>query len=315
MADPKRKHNEKAWQKSIDKESSLPYSKSEESLFAKGRKALKDLGHKPKQKAGPEARKVANISKSLKKKHGSVNNAARDPKVKKKVDGIYNKMLEPKSKPGGGTEGPKGQVKKSTDKVTNKAFKDYISIGDPDTRKSNSPKRPKAQGPVQSRDRVQTKLERGRKESRMNEQTYKNMWDSYMKMYENYGTGNAKRAAHGNIQQRTSAKEAERLKAKPPSPAKPVSDSTYRPKDASGNPKKGVRGQTIKGGMSDAKAAELRQRVSALKAMKKESYSVLERYNGLDKQAKLDKMATRGTPNERKVAQKKLNGPSLPKFD
>ena len=32
------------------------------------------------------------------------------------------------------------------------------------------------------------------------------------------------------------------------------------------------------------------------------------------RQSKLDKMATRGTENERKIAQRKLKGPSLPNF-
>ena len=68
MSNFKRKHNDKAWQKAIDKESSLPYTKKETSLFAKGSKALKDLGHKPKQKPGPEARKIRIMSKALKKK-------------------------------------------------------------------------------------------------------------------------------------------------------------------------------------------------------------------------------------------------------
>ena len=184
------------------------------------------------------------MTKALSNKYGSASNAAKDPKVKNKVNRIYNKMLDDKGK----------------------------------------------------------NLE-------------ESMWDEYMKMYENYGTGKSKRASFGGIQQKTSAGEAARLKAKPPEGKKPILDKPYKPVDGLGNPKKGVAGQTIKGGMSDEKAAELRKKVANLKSLKKESYTIFEKYNDLDKQAKLDKMATRGTPNEQKVAKKKLKGPSLPKFD
>ncbi len=232
-SEPGAKKRVGAWQKMMNREAQTPYNDKEKKLFSKGNKVLKDLGHKPKQKPGLEAKKVRGMTKALSNKYGSADNAARDPKVKNKVNRVYNKMLDDKGK----------------------------------------------------------SLE-------------ESMWDEYMKMYENYGTGGAKRAAFGGVQQKTSAAEASRIKQDAVNRNKPLQpgERGYKPNNYSQK----------KGGMSDSKLMDLKSRAARLR---KESYTMLERYNNLDKQAKLDKMATRGTPNEQKVAQKKLKGPSLPKFD
>ena len=87
-----------AWQKMMDRESSTPYNDKEKKLFSKGNKVLKDLGHKAKQKPGPEAKKIRGMTRALSNKYGSATQAAKDPKVKNKVNRVYNKMLDDKGK-------------------------------------------------------------------------------------------------------------------------------------------------------------------------------------------------------------------------
>ena len=87
-----------SWQKMMDRESAAPYNDKEKKLFSKGNKVLKDLGHKPKQKPGPEAKKVRGMTRALSNKYGSASKAAKDPKVKNKVNRVYNKMLDDKGK-------------------------------------------------------------------------------------------------------------------------------------------------------------------------------------------------------------------------
>ena len=91
--------NPHRWQRAKDSEAAKPYTEKEKKLYPKGSKALKDLGHKPKQRAGKEAHKLKGMSKTLKQSHGSPSQAAKDPKVKKKVDRIYNKMLDTNKSP------------------------------------------------------------------------------------------------------------------------------------------------------------------------------------------------------------------------
>ncbi len=91
--------NPHRWQRAKNSEAAKPYTEKEKKLYPKGSKALKDLGHKPKQRAGKEAHKIKGMSKALKQSHGSSSAAAKDPKVKKKVDRIYNKMLDTNKSP------------------------------------------------------------------------------------------------------------------------------------------------------------------------------------------------------------------------
>ena len=93
--DPKIQRRVKAWQKLSDREGMVPKSEKEAEIHRKGNKALKDLGHKPKQKPGPEAHKVAGMGKAMAKKGGS--NWHQEPKMKKNVNRIYNKMLKDKT--------------------------------------------------------------------------------------------------------------------------------------------------------------------------------------------------------------------------
>ena len=85
----------KAWQKLSDREGQVPKSERDAKIHQKGAKALKDLGHKPKQKAGPDAHKLAGMGKAMAKKGGS--NWHQEPKMKKNVNRIYNKMLKDKT--------------------------------------------------------------------------------------------------------------------------------------------------------------------------------------------------------------------------
>ena len=91
--------NPHRWQRAKDAEAAKPYTDKEKKLYPKGSKALKDLGHKAKQRAGKEAHNIRRTSKELSKSHGSPNEAAKDPKVKKKVNRIYDKMLDSNKSP------------------------------------------------------------------------------------------------------------------------------------------------------------------------------------------------------------------------
>lgn len=97
---PSNEKRKKAWQRLADREAQIPKNEYEKKVHSKGAKALKDMGHKPKQKPGAEAGKIKGMARHLKKKYGSPNAAAKDPKVKKRVDGIYNNMLKTNKPPG-----------------------------------------------------------------------------------------------------------------------------------------------------------------------------------------------------------------------
>lgn len=224
----------KAWQKHMDHESAQPYNDYEKKLFSKGNKVLKDMGHKPKQKAGIEAKKLRGMSKALKKSHGSPSKAAKDPKVSKKVDRIYNKMLDDKGKNLGEQYLKEISIKKAmnaydgakkkgktqqADKFANYAYKKRIKS---DEQKS----------------RIKNTVGRGGSPY----DVWREMYDAYMEMY---------------------------IKDMGKSMSYKVTPNEKKP-------------STKKKPMSS------------------------------DRQKKLDNMISRGTPNERAVAKKKLSGPSLP---
>ena len=86
----------KAWQRLKDHESKIPENKDEQRAMAKERRKQPKKSPEEKlkdQKPGKEAKRVGGIAKRLKKDYGSTNAAAKDPKVKKKVDGVYKDML------------------------------------------------------------------------------------------------------------------------------------------------------------------------------------------------------------------------------
>ena len=95
-SDPKNAGRVKAWQRLKDHEAKIPENKAEQRAMARERRKQPKKTTEDRlkeQKPGKEAKRVGGMAKHLKKEYGSTNAAARDPKVKKKVDGIYKKML------------------------------------------------------------------------------------------------------------------------------------------------------------------------------------------------------------------------------
>jgi hypothetical protein len=87
----------KAWQRLKDHESKIPENKDEQRAMAKERRKQPKKTPEEKlkaQKPGREAMRVRGMARNLKKNYGSANAAAKDPKVKKKVDGVYKDMLK-----------------------------------------------------------------------------------------------------------------------------------------------------------------------------------------------------------------------------
>ena len=137
--DRKIQGRKKAWQRLADRESKIPRNKEEEKSWAKAKRKEPKKTKEEKlkdQKPGKESAKIRGMSRHLKKEYGSPNEAAKDPKVAKKVDGIYNKMNK------------SNDTGKSTSVEDQKATNDYVA-----KKTGNKPKRIRDDKPQSLSDR------------------------------------------------------------------------------------------------------------------------------------------------------------------